>query len=68
MQPSQKYEMRERVMQLFLPLQRLQCDSCGKEKWAWAGAMAAFRSGEVPPALLMLFAVAMLALACWFAR
>ncbi len=68
MQRTFDYNLRIRLIRLFLPLQRVRCDSCGHESWALSFGWTDLRNGEVPPGLLVVFCIIALVLAVYIAR
>ena len=68
MQRTYDYTLKVRLLRLFVPCQRVRCDSCGKEAWAWDAAWADVRQGEIPPAMLVVLCIIALCLAFYIAR
>ncbi len=68
MQRTYDYNLKIRFLRLFLPCQRVRCDSCGHEGWALSFGWTDLQNGEVPPGLLVVFCVLALILALHLAR
>lgn len=62
------HSLRVRFIQLVLPRQRVRCDSCGREGWAWSFGWTDLRNGELPPGVLLLFSVVALLIALFIAK
>lgn len=63
-----KYDMRVRLIRLFIPYQRIRCDSCGQEAWAWRGSLVGEKAGDFPPGLLLALCITAIVVALCIAR
>ena len=68
MQRTYDYTLKIRLLRLFVPCQRVRCDSCGHEAWALSMGWTDLRNGEVPPGLLVFFCIIALVFAIYIAR
>jgi VanZ family protein len=53
----------QRLIRLFFPVDRVRCDRCGREDWAWMRGDGISRSAEFPPGLLLLFFIILVVVA-----